>query len=340
MRTANNALVRAYNENRVRQALLRLRETTRQRLALETGLSQMTVSTVIAALMAGGEVEQVGSAPSEGGRPSARYRYRGEQHKGAVLFTYQRKGKTYVCLRVYDLFGDLWYREEQFFDEIRMDSFDQMLERAFRKTTGIRALTIGLPAHVWGGEVLYCDHPALTGGGLVRRCTALLGVPVRLLNDVNAATLGYVQRRPPRQRKELTAGFYFTTRFGPGMGLVVGQELWEGHRSFVGEFHGVPSGPSWLQIDYRDRGSVREAVTDALQFACGMAGPDRAVLYGEVFWPGAAEEIAKGLDQRFHREYGLELEVVEDPEEDYEEGMKVSVLREVKQQLFGDHGEE
>ena len=108
----------------------------------------------------------------------------------------------------------------------------------------------------------------------------------------------------------------------------------------MGEFHGVPSGPSWLQIDYRDRDSVREAVTDALQFACGMAGPDRAVLYGEVFWPGAAEEIAKGLDQRFHREYGLELEVVEDPEEDYEEGMKVSVLREVKQQLFGDHGEE
>ena len=81
-----------------------------------------------------------------------------------MLFTYQRKGKTYVCLRVYDLFGDLWYREEQFFDEIRMDSFDQMLERAFRKTAGIRALTIGLPAHVWGGEVLYCDHPALTGG--------------------------------------------------------------------------------------------------------------------------------------------------------------------------------
>ena len=257
-----------------------------------------------------------------------------------MLFTYQRKGKTYVCLRVYDLFGDLWYREEQFFDEIRMDSFDQMLERAFRKTAGIRALTIGLPAHVWGGEVLYCDHPALTGGGLVRRLHGPAGGAGAAAQRCKRRHPGLRAAPSPPAEEGAHRRVLLHHPLRPRHGAGGGPGAVGGPQELCGGIHGVPSGPSWLQIDYRDRDSVREAVTDALQFACGMAGPDRAVLYGEVFWPGAAEEIAKGAGPALPREYGLELEVVEDPAEDYEEGMKVSVLREVKQQLFGDHGEE
>ena len=50
MKTASNAQVRRHNERVVRQVLLERREATRQQLAQKTGLSAMTVGTLLAAM--------------------------------------------------------------------------------------------------------------------------------------------------------------------------------------------------------------------------------------------------------------------------------------------------
>ena len=61
--------VRQHNKTVIRQAMLCLRQATRPQLAQKTGLSQVTVSAVLAELMEKGEVESCGSVPSEEGAP-------------------------------------------------------------------------------------------------------------------------------------------------------------------------------------------------------------------------------------------------------------------------------
>ena len=236
MKAANTMQVRQHNKTVIRQAMLCLRQATRPQLAQKTGLSQVTVSAVLAELMEKGEVESCGSVPSEGGRPSACYRYRGERHNAGVLYTYQMEGRTLVQLEVFDLFGDRVDRASQFLGDLRPESFDALLDAAFQETPGIRTLALGVPGQVEGEKILFCDHRALAGDALSRRWKGRYHVPVLLENDINAAVLGYVQELPG-EVAGLTAGIYFPGRFGPGMGLALGRSPWPGRQGFVGEFH-------------------------------------------------------------------------------------------------------
>ena len=96
-------------------------------------------------------MENCGSVPSEGGRPSACYRYRGERHNAGVLYTYQMEGRTLVQLEVFDLFGDRADRASQFVGDLRPgELFDALLDAAFQETPGIRTLALGVPGQVEG----------------------------------------------------------------------------------------------------------------------------------------------------------------------------------------------
>ena len=136
LKAANTMQVRQHNKTVIRQAMLCLRQATRPQLAQKTGLSQVTVSAVLAELMEKGEVESCGSVPSEGGRPSACYRYRGERHNAGVLYTYQMEGRTLVQLEVFDLFGDRVDRASQFLGDLRPESFDALLDAAVSGDAG------------------------------------------------------------------------------------------------------------------------------------------------------------------------------------------------------------
>ena len=340
MKTASNAQVRRHNERVVRQVLLERREATRQQLAQKTGLSAMTVGTLLAAMQERGEVEEKGSVPSEGGRPSVRYRYVGERHKVAAMRLYRLEGRNQVRLTVYNLFGDPVYRDGEAMEELRPELLDRLLARTFERVPGIAGIALGLPGQVDGGRVVFCDHPVLEGETIPRRWESLYEVPVRPANDIDAAMLGYVQGLAPEKSQGLTAGFYFPQSFLPGMGLVLEGRPWPGHRGFVGEFHFLPPTVGWDSLDYEDRGAVEWAAARVVAEACVYVAPDRVVLYGDFFRFGAAERIRALVEERVRGLYGLELEVRRDLGPDYEVGMQVLALTQLKETLFGKSEEE
>lgn len=339
LKAANTMQVRQHNKTVIRQAMLCLRQATRPQLAQKTGLSQVTVSAVLAELMEKGEVESCGSVPSEGGRPSACYRYRGERHNAGVLYTYQMEGRTLVQLEVFDLFGDRVDRASQFLGDLRPESFDALLDAAFQETPDIRTLALGVPGQVEGEKILFCDHRALAGDALSRRWKGRYHVPVLLENDINAAVLGYVQGLPG-EVAGLTAGLYFPGRFGPGMGLALGRSPWPGRQGFVGEFHYLYGLDQWNGMDHGNPAAVEETAARYLRAVCVMAGPERVVLYGDIFRPGSAEAIRQKVEKTFYNAYGLQLEVRRDMGPDYSAGMKALALRQLKRTLFGTAWEE
>lgn len=286
LKAANTMQVRQHNKTVIRQAMLCLRQATRPQLAQKTGLSQVTVSAVLAELMEKGEVENCGSVPSEGGRPSACYRYRGERHNAGVLYTYQMEGRTLVQLEVFDLFGDRVDRASQFLGDLRPESFDALLDAAFQETPGIRTLALGVPGQVEGDKILFCDHRALAGDALSRRWKGRYHVPVLLENDVNAAVLGYVQGLRG-EVAGLTAGLYFPGRFGPGMGLALGRSPWPGRQGFVGEFHYLYGLDQWNGMDHGNPAAVEETAARYLRAVCvGKKSPPPKRRRGKrPWWP-------------------------------------------------------
>ena len=341
METASNVQVREYNENLVRRELLRARQATKPQLAAATGLSQMTVASVITSLVEKGEVEAGRQVPSGGGRPSVEYRYLGGFRKAAVLYSYVRQGESFVRLRVCDLFGVCLYRDSRVFPVIREDSFDRMLARAFENVEGIGAIALGLPGQAVDGEIVSNDHPELVGKQLLRRYEQLYGVPVRFVNDVNAVAWGRSLRSGSKGRKgETLAAFYFPQRYPPGMGLVLDGRLHTGHEGFTGELQYLPIGVDWPALDYRDGEAVAEAVAKLLCAVCALVAPDRFLLYGECFRPDLAEVVRQRAEARFANGYGMEVEAFQDLEPDYGEGMLALSLQTLKRSVFGGAWEE
>ena len=340
VKTASNAQVRRHNEALVRQVLLERREATRQQLARETGLSLMTVGNLLSVMQEKGEVQVQGSVPSEGGRPSARYRYRGEEHKVAAMHLYHLEGRDQARLAVYNLFGDAVYRDGESMEEFRPEVLDRLLARTFERVPGIRGIALGLPGQVDHGELVYCDHPVLVKEAIPRRWENFYGVPVRPANDIDAAMLGYVQSLAPGKSLGLTAGFYFPQGVLPGMGLVLEGRPWPGHRGFVGEFHFLPPRFGWGDLDYRDHAAMEQVVAQVVSGACVYVAPDRVVLYGDFFRYGAAGRIQALVEECFHGLYGLELEIRRDLGPDYEVGMQALALDQLKETLFGKEGED
>lgn len=337
METASNVQVREHNRALVRRELLRLRHATKPQLAAATGLSQMTVGSVVSALLNDGEAEAGELVPSGGGRPSVGYRYRGEAHKAAVLYSYQKQGGSFVRLLVCDLFGDVVYRESRTFSSIREDSFDSLLACAFREAEGIGAIALGLPGQAVDGEIVGSDHPALVGKRLLRRYEARYGVPVRFVNDVNATVWGRRVREEGPARETLAA-VYFPERYPPGLGLLVDGRLHTGHGNYVGELQYLPIGVDWTALDYGDWEAVEGAVVKLISAACALAGPDRFLLYGEFFRPGMAERIREAAEARFPAGYGMEVEAFRDLGPDYEAGMRSLALQTLKRSLWGAGG--
>lgn len=336
MQNANTPLLRKVNQGRVREALWKLREATKQQLAQETGLSQMTVSSVLSGFQENGEAEEVGMIPSGGGRPSVLYRYRGSYGNALALYSFQDRGQSLVKLGVVDLLGNCVYQDSAWFHALRPESFGQMLEKAFKAVDSIRLIGFGLPGEAVGEEITLCDHEALLGTELLEGSRKKYGVPAAFYNDINATVYGYYRRIFGEENCPYpVSGLYFPRNFPPGMGLVVNGAPYLGHCSFAGEIGTLPFDTDWFTLDYGDRDQVRSAVGDLLAIVCGVAAPGRCVLYGDFLVPEDKEPILERARARLGGGYEFSTEILSSPEKDYELGMEELLLCALRCQLFG-----
>lgn len=337
MQKANAPLLRKVNQSRIRQALWKLREATKYQLAQETGLSQMTVNNVLAGLQENGEAEEEGRMPSEGGRPSTLYRYRGSYGHALALYSFQDRGRSLVRLHVIDLLGNCVYQDNAWFNLLQPDSFGKMLEKAFQAVAGIRLIGFGLPGEAVGEEITLCDHKTLLGTELLQGCRKKYGVPAVFYNDINATVYGYYRRLFGEGNCSYpVSGIYFPRNFPPGMGLIINGSPYLGHCSFAGEIGSLPFGTDWFALDYEDRDQVRSAVGDLLAIVCSVAAPGRCALYGDFFIPEDREPILERARTRLGGGYEVFAEILSSPEKDYELGIEELLLRALRRQLFGD----
>ena len=108
----------------------------------------------------------------------------------------------------------------------------------------------------------------------------------------------------------------------------------------MGEFHYLYGLDQWNGMDHGNPAAVEETAARYLRAVCVMAGPERVVLYGDIFRPGSAEAIRQKVEKTFYNAYGLQLEVRRDMGPDYSAGMKALALRQLKRTLFGTAWEE
>lgn len=318
--------LRAYNLQKLRDALRMAGQATQPQLAEMTGLSVMTVNALLRILRENHEAEMLEellpSLSESGGRPARQYRYLSNRHMALVLSFYEKDGRNRVAARVQNLQGEIIFSEESVCSEVSLEFLSETIGGYCKEYSQLDVAIIGLPGVEVDGVLSVMDYPLLRGLRLREELTRRTGLPVFLANDVNAAVLGYGASLGADAKGETLVAVYWPLRYPPGAGILLRGELYQGRDGLAGEFAYAFS----ERAGYSSGNPVEQAAETVLDFV-RYWNPHRMVFYHEGLPLEKEKDIrslcAASMEERFLPEIvlGRSLDC------DYERGLYIMADR-------------
>ncbi|MDD3430148.1 MAG: ROK family protein [Oscillospiraceae bacterium] len=301
-----NALtMKEVNRGLVQNALQSLKRATKKQLAQHTGLSVVTVNSVLKQLILQKEVFEEHTVPSAGGRPAQLYCYNPNNRYIAVLFGHMLNTYCTLELRVYNLFKECVFAASEETQEVHIESFVSMLDSAAERYT-IAAIGFGLPGAEENGNIYLNDFQAIVGVEFLNYYHVKYQVPVVYENDLNAAVLGYYSTMA--QPVSNVVGICFPATCPPGAGIVIDGKIYKGSHNFAGEVSNVPVGVDWNTLDYANLEAVQAAVAKLTAAVCSILAPQKIILYGTFFTPQVCMAVTTQCVQQLNHLFVPEIE--------------------------------
>jgi predicted NBD/HSP70 family sugar kinase len=203
-----------------------------------TGLSRMTVSSRIDALLEAGLIVERGTERVTGGRPSKRLEFN-TSHATVVAASVDT---THTTVALTDLTGNVLAEER--IDVAVADGPDKTLNaiaacaRALLDVTAgverVAAIGISVPGPVDPDTARPSQPPIMPGWDsypITEHLNDALGVPVLVANDADAAALGEQRRAHPASRSLC----FIKVSSGIGTGIVIGGQVYSGTDGGAGD---------------------------------------------------------------------------------------------------------
>lgn len=291
---------------------------TKPELANSTGLSLMTVNTVVAKLCESGELIEQGHAPSSGGRPSALYKYNYDYKHIALVIAYQDGQKNQILYQIADLSGKIIQSFHRTVEKVNTESFCESLDKLFKSDSKIVFLAFGLPGEAVDGVITVCDYESLIGDKFISFYESRYKIPVLVENDINAATYGYTSYR---SGKQTVVGLFFPRRYPPGVGLAINGMLHRGVNSYAGEVKYLMPEINWAEIDYEKKERLLSAISQIVLTYAVVIAPEQFVFFADFLAEKDLEEMKATIFEMTGQKYEPVFILSEALKEDYTKGL-------------------
>lgn len=317
----NRKDLRNHNLQKLCTALRSLKKATKPQLAEYTGLSVMTVNTLVKILQERGEIELlddfVPSASEEGGRPARQYRYIDDRRLALASCFYEEAGKNIMESSVENLLGETIFSEKIACAEISLDFLKETIRRYQEKYPQLALVMMGLPGVEVDGAMAVIDYPALKGLRVREQLQKDTGLPIYLANDINAAISGYSMTLGETARQETVIGIYWPEQYPPGAGIMLNGELYKGRDGLAGEISFA-----FDRSNYIPQGDMVRQVAEKIVGFIRFWNPHRLVLYHERITSAMELEIRKACAAFIPERFLPELILGRPLREDYRRGIR------------------
>jgi N-acetylglucosamine repressor len=236
MKKATRQHTKEHNRNLVLRTVIAQTGVSRAEIGRITGLTRATVSTIVADLMAEGLVREIGLGTSNGGKPGIRLslvddaRYLvgldlGQSQFSGAILNLRGVPKKISTLPVNNRNGDLALA-------LVFEVVDRLLQDRLEPLVGIGVGTPGL-VNTRDGVVVNAVNLDWRDLPLARLLQDRYGMPVRILNDSQAAAMGeYAYGGGHQEEGNLVV---INAANGIGAGIIVGGHLFQGDGGAAGE---------------------------------------------------------------------------------------------------------
>jgi ROK family len=281
--SGNGLVMKEININLVRKILKVKKQATKHQLAEATGLSTVTIATILQKLVEDHVVFEVGLVASMGGRPAQQFRFNENHAHVLILFTHEQDALDMLYLRVVNLFGICLHELDTPLDDINLRSFEPYIDAIIEEYPTIQAIGFGLPGIELEGKILFADYQALIDTAFLAHYYERYHLPVIFENDVNAASVGYCRRNQIESESAIIY-LYFPQKYPPGGGIYINGKLYKGNSNYAGEVALLPLDVDWYSPElYTSVEKICEAVTKMIISTSSLLNPHSVILYGKFF---------------------------------------------------------
>lgn len=260
--------------------LRKLGSGTKPVLAHQTGLSVVTVGSLMNAMVESGEAELTNENEMNGGRPAAIYRYNADFLRTLAVAVRHEGGQELVNLEVRDAFNRTLWRRETAVAVDGVTFLDGLIGEAMAVCEDVKAIAVGLCGEELNGTMAVSDYAALNGHSVSGHLQRRFGVPAVVENDAKAALTGHCVCHPECRGQTVTA-LYMPADHLPGAAIWVADRVLRGRNGMSGELSHIPLGIDWARAD-KDEVFWQEVLSKLMLCLLATANPHRVVIYGEM----------------------------------------------------------
>jgi hypothetical protein len=274
MGKAHTQLLKEINLDNVRRAMRQAGSATKPQLAEATGLSVVTIASLVKELIQIGEIYEGKAAHSTGGRRPVTYHYNYNVCMALLVILHVHKEE--VLVSVINLNGDALKKQTHSVANFDVDEICAIVDEYGAAYPAIKMIGMGIPGQQVDGEMKVSSHENLIGARLTETIQQRCALPVWWENDINAALSGYCTKYPPNEG-ESVIGLFFPAHRPPGLGIYIDGKLFKGKNGMAGEIKFLPVDVDWYQPLESRR--FTEVVCYTLQLLNAVLAPDKIIIY-------------------------------------------------------------
>lgn len=275
----NTNIIKIANLDAIRKALMKEKTTTKSQLSEITGISVVTINSLIKGLIDTGEVKEDIIVQPMLGRPALTYKFNAEFSLALIIYMHEKDHKDIAFFTVCNLYGEELIIIEEQIDEVFLYSFDSVIGQLLEKYPQIKVIGFGMPVVELDGRLIICDYPNLINTKFTSYFKEKYKLKVFVENDVNAAVIGYYRKNCSNQIQSIVA-LYFPSKYPPGAGICINNALVKGKNGLAGEIKYLPFGIKYDYFDYNDKETNQHIITIIKTYMC-MFNPDVIVIFKE-----------------------------------------------------------
>lgn len=274
----NVLLIKEVNVNIIKKSLKNLKTATKPQIAKATGLSTVTVGTILEILLKKNEINEMKQVKSNGGRPAQEFGYNFNYMNALILFPFEKENKTYISTDVVNLEGKSIYKNIAEVIGVNYETIKSIISNLINTYQNIKIIGFGNPGIEVNGKIIFSDYKELTNLNLSEEFLKEFNIPVIIENDVNAAVIGF-NKRKCSEKKENLVYIYFPDKYPPGSGILINGEIYKGNRNYAGEIANI-DGFLWNEKLYANFDEFCLNVGKIINIFSCILNPDVIILNG------------------------------------------------------------
>ena len=269
-------IIRNKNKHDVKSLLFQQGTVFAADLVKQTGISLVTINSLLKELVAEQVVFEGEIVPQTIGRPAINYHFNYDfQH--SLLLSIQEASASKLCIKstLVNLKGAPLKEETFDFSTITLKNFITILQTQLAENPTVKNIGILLPGKIYHGVIQSSWYEKFDGWPINQAIEAVTDLPFSIQNDAHVITIGYcVQQKISLD--ETIVGIFYPQRSMPGITLFAKHQLLEGNQALAGEAKYLP-GFLNRPLPTTEQ-ELAERLSDLLPFYNAAIAPNRFII--------------------------------------------------------------